>query len=52
MAPPALMQRSHRVDVEVARRAIELVRRHGWSEESFVVPAYNVVGVVRMWQGH
>ena len=51
MAPPALMQRSHRVAVEVAKRAIELVRRHGWGEESFVVPAYNVVGVVRMWQG-
>jgi LuxR family transcriptional regulator, maltose regulon positive regulatory protein len=51
MAPPAVMQRSHRVAVEVAMRAIELVRRHGWSEEPVVVPAYHVVGVVRMWQG-
>ena len=51
MAPPAVMQRSHRAAVEVAMRAIELVRRHGWSEEPFVVPAYLVVAVVQMWQG-
>jgi LuxR family transcriptional regulator, maltose regulon positive regulatory protein len=51
MAPPAVMQRSHRAAVEAAMRAIELVRRHGWSEEPVVTPAYLVVGVVRMWQG-
>jgi LuxR family maltose regulon positive regulatory protein len=50
MGPPAIMQRSHREAVETAMRAIELVRRHGWSEEPVVTPAYLVVGVVRMWQ--
>lgn len=51
MAAPAVMTRSHQVAVDTAARAIELVRRHGWSEEPVVVPAYLVTGVVRMWQG-
>jgi len=51
LAPPAVMQRPHRVAVETAMRAIELARSHGWSEAPVIVPAYLVVGVVRMWQG-
>jgi LuxR family maltose regulon positive regulatory protein len=51
MAPPAVMERPHRVAVETAMRAIELARRHGWGAEPMLVPAYQVVSVVRMWQG-
>jgi LuxR family maltose regulon positive regulatory protein len=42
--------RSHREAVEHAMRAIELARRHGWSEEPVVTRAYLIVAVVRCWQ--
>jgi LuxR family transcriptional regulator, maltose regulon positive regulatory protein len=51
LAPPAVMVRSHQVAVECAMRAIDLARRHGWSEEPILITAYLVVGVVRFWQG-
>jgi LuxR family transcriptional regulator, maltose regulon positive regulatory protein len=42
--------RSHREALERAMRAIELARRHGWSEEPVVTRAYLMVAVVRCWQ--
>jgi LuxR family transcriptional regulator, maltose regulon positive regulatory protein len=44
------MRRSHREAVEHGMRAIELARRHGWSEEPVVTRAYLIVAVVRCWQ--
>jgi LuxR family maltose regulon positive regulatory protein len=43
-------RRSHHEAVEHALRAIELARRHGWSEEPVVTRAYLIVAVVRCWQ--
>jgi LuxR family maltose regulon positive regulatory protein len=43
-------RRSHGEAVEYAMRAIELARRHGWSEEPVVTRAYLIVAVVRCWQ--
>ena len=43
-------RRSHREAVEQALRAIELARRHGWSEEPVVTRAYLILAVVRCWQ--
>jgi LuxR family maltose regulon positive regulatory protein len=43
-------RRSHREAVEHAMQAIELARRHGWSEEPVVTRAYLIAAVVRCWQ--
>jgi LuxR family maltose regulon positive regulatory protein len=43
-------RRSHGEAVECAMRAIELARRHGWSEEPVVTRAYLLIAVVRCWQ--
>jgi LuxR family maltose regulon positive regulatory protein len=45
-----LTPRPQREAVEYAMRAIELARRHGWSEEPIVTRAYLMVAVVRCWQ--
>jgi LuxR family maltose regulon positive regulatory protein len=45
------MERSHREAVDTAMRAVELACGHGWGEEPMLVPAYQVISVVRMWQG-
>jgi LuxR family transcriptional regulator, maltose regulon positive regulatory protein len=43
-------RRSHHEAVDRALQAIELARRHGWSEEPVVTRAYLIVAVVRCWQ--
>ena len=37
--------------VERGRQAIELARRHGWSDESVVAVAYLALSTVDLWQG-
>jgi len=40
----------HAVVVDRATRAVELARRHGWSEEPVVAVAYLILAAVRLWQ--
>jgi LuxR family maltose regulon positive regulatory protein len=37
--------------VERSRQAIELARRHGWSEKPIIGAAYTEFGLLRVWQG-
>jgi LuxR family maltose regulon positive regulatory protein len=44
-------ERSARRAVELSMQAIELARRHGWTEEPVTTPAYVVLGVSSLSQG-
>ena len=44
-------ERSTRQAVELSMQAIELARRHGWTEEPVTTPAYVVLGVSSLSQG-
>ena len=44
-------ERSARQAVELSMQAIELARRHGWTEEPVTTPAYLVLGVSSLSQG-
>jgi LuxR family maltose regulon positive regulatory protein len=43
--------RSFALAVDPGRQAIELARRHGWTTEPVVAPAYLALAVVSVWQG-
>jgi LuxR family transcriptional regulator, maltose regulon positive regulatory protein len=43
--------RSFALAVERSKLAIELARRHGWSDERFVFTAYVTLGNTLVWQG-
>ena len=43
--------RSFALAEQRSSRAIELARRHGWSEEPAVAPAYLALGGTKLWQG-
>jgi LuxR family transcriptional regulator, maltose regulon positive regulatory protein len=43
--------RSFALAEQRSRQAIELARRHGWSEEPAVAPAYLALGGTTLWQG-
>jgi LuxR family maltose regulon positive regulatory protein len=43
--------RSTTLAVELATRAVELARQHGWSEEPIVSPAYATLAASMVWQG-
>jgi LuxR family transcriptional regulator, maltose regulon positive regulatory protein len=42
--------RSFGVSVDRSTQAIELARKHGWTEEPVVAVAYTALGAVRVWQ--
>jgi LuxR family maltose regulon positive regulatory protein len=46
----AAVFRSHTLTAQRSRQAIELARRHGWTEEPVVAVAYTALGVIRVWQ--
>jgi LuxR family transcriptional regulator, maltose regulon positive regulatory protein len=46
-----LRLRSHAAAVERAMQAVDLARKHGWSEELITNPAYRTMAAVRSWQG-
>jgi LuxR family transcriptional regulator, maltose regulon positive regulatory protein len=45
------MTRSFALSAERARQAVELARRHGWTDEPAAGVAYMALGAVLAWQG-
>jgi LuxR family maltose regulon positive regulatory protein len=43
--------RSFALGAELSMQAVELARRHGWSEEPIAGAAYAALGLLRVWQG-
>jgi LuxR family maltose regulon positive regulatory protein len=43
--------RSFTLGAQRGMQAIELARRHGWSEDPFVAVAYHALAVATLWQG-
>jgi LuxR family maltose regulon positive regulatory protein len=48
---PSELERSFARSAEYCRQAIELARRHGWSDEPIVGVAYSTLAYVLAWQG-
>ena len=47
----AAIFRSFQLTVQRGMQAIELARRHGWSEDPFVAIAYHALAAATLWQG-